>query len=235
MKLSPDQKAGLLITAIVHLAVIIVFLAVQIGYQVKKENSFVLDFTQQEEKEKAEKKAALQQSALEKLEEMIAAARDGAPVRSIAVDRSTLKDDRGTDADKLYEEAERLAKELKDGQTRPADDPEEVAVSRPTKEEKKPVKAYTGPTVLSWSLEGRRASRLPIPAYKCIGAGQVMVQIVVNNQGNVIDARIDPASSSADRCLQSYALQAARLSRFSVSQTAPPRQSGNIIYAFIAQ
>ena len=213
MKLSPDQKAGLLITAIVHLAVIIVFLAVQIGYQVKKENSFVLDFTQQEEKEKAEKKAALQQSALEKLEEMIAAARGGAPVRSIAVDRSTLTD----------------------GQSKAADDPDDVSISKPRKEENKPVKAYTGPTVLSWSLEGRRASRLPIPAYKCIGAGQVRVLIVVNNQGNVIDARIDPGSSSADRCLQSYALQAARLSRFSVSETAPARQSGNIIYAFIAQ
>ena len=220
MKLSPDQKAGLLITAIVHLAVIIVFLAVQIGYQVKKENSFVLDFTQQEEKEKAEKKAALQQSALEKLEAMIAAAQGGTPLRSIAVDR---------------EEAERLAQELKNGQSQAADDPDDVAISKPRKEEKKPVKAYTGPTVLSWSLEGRRASRLPIPAYKCIGAGQVRVLIVVNNKGNVIDARIDPGSSSADRCLQSYALQAARLSRFSVSETAPARQSGNIIYAFIAQ
>ena len=52
MKLSPDQKAGLLITAIFHLAVIIVFLAVQVGFQIKKENSFVLDFTQQEKKEK---------------------------------------------------------------------------------------------------------------------------------------------------------------------------------------
>ena len=235
MKLSPDQKAGLLITAIVHLAVIIVFLAVQIGYQVKKENSFVLDFTQQEEKEKAEKKAALQQSALEKLEEMIAAAQGGTPLRSIAVDRSTLKDDRGTDAERLYEEAERLALELKNGQSQAADDPDDVSISKPRKEENKPVKAYTGPTVLSWSLEGRRASRLPIPAYKCIGAGEVRVLIVVNNKGNVIDARIDPGSSSADRCLQSYALQAARLSRFSVSETAPARQSGNIIYAFIAQ
>ena len=45
MKLTPDQKAGLYITAIVHLAVIIILLLGQIGYAVQRENSFVLDFT----------------------------------------------------------------------------------------------------------------------------------------------------------------------------------------------
>ena len=234
MKLSPDQKAGILITAIFHLAVIIVFLLAGIGFEVKKENTFVLDFTQQEIKEKEEKQIELKRSALEKLEEMIAAAQ-GTPVRNIAVNRSQLKDDRGTDADKLYEEAERLAKELKDGQNRPADDPDEVSVSPKKQDSPAPKKTYTGPSVLSWILEGRRASRLPIPAYKCIGAGRVTVLIAVNNQGNVIDAKIDEASSSQDHCLRSFALQAARLSRFSVSMSAPARQSGSITYAFIAQ
>ena len=234
MKLSPDQKAGLLITAIFHLAVIIVFLAVQVGFQIKKENSFVLDFTQQEKKEKEEKQIELRRSALEKLEEMIAASQ-GVPVRNIAVNRSQLKDDRGTDADKLYEDAERLAKELRDGQNRPADDPDEPSLAPKKQDNPAPKKAYTGPSVLSWMLEGRRASRLPIPAYKCIGAGRVTVLIAVNNQGNVVDAKIDDASSSQDHCLRSFALQAARLSRFSVSETAPARQAGSITYAFIAQ
>jgi hypothetical protein len=36
MKLSPDQKAGLLITAIVHLAVIIVLLLGGIGFEIIK-------------------------------------------------------------------------------------------------------------------------------------------------------------------------------------------------------
>ena len=49
MKLTPDQKAGLYITAIVHLAVIIILLLGQIGYAVQRENSFVLDFTKQED------------------------------------------------------------------------------------------------------------------------------------------------------------------------------------------
>ena len=59
MKLSPDQKAGLLITAIVHLAVIIVLLLGGIGYSLQRENSFVLDFTKEEEQERVEKQEQL--------------------------------------------------------------------------------------------------------------------------------------------------------------------------------
>ena len=119
MKLSADQKAGLYITAIVHLAVIIVLLVAQIGYQVRKESTFVLDFTKQEEKEKIEQQEELRESAAEKLEELIAAA-SGIPIRNVTVNRSPgqLKDDRNTDAEQLYRDAERLAKDLRDGQNR---------------------------------------------------------------------------------------------------------------------
>ena len=235
--LTPDQKAGLYITAILHLAVIIVLLLVQIGYSVKKENSFVLDFTQQEEKERQEEQMQLTRDAREKLEEMLAAvAASGAPVRNVTVDRSALKDDRGTDADQLYRDAERLAQDLRDGQNRPQEDPEDyVETPRQEKQEKEEKKVYSGPSVLSWSLEGRKATRLPIPAYRCVGAGEVTVIITVNNQGKVINAKVDESLSSRDGCLQSFAIRAARLSVFSASQTAPARQMGTITYAFIAQ
>jgi len=238
MKLTPDQKAGLYITAIIHLAVIIVLLLVQIGYSVQRENSFVLDFSQQEEKERLEEEVKLKQSAAEKLQEMLAAASvSGTPVRNVAVDRSLLKDDRGTNAEELYREAERLARELKDGQNQTFESPDDY-VDLPTRKpaaEKKPEKAYTGPSVLSWSLDGRKASRLPIPAYRCMGAGQVTVIITVNNQGDVVNAKVDEGSSSADNCLRTFATRAARLSKFSASSTAPARQNGTITYAFIAQ
>ena len=98
MKLTPDQKAGLYITAIVHLAVIVILLLCQIGYSVQRENSFVLDFTKQEEKEAQEQKEELHRNALEQLESMLSAARTQ-PVRNITVNRSQLKDDRNTDAE----------------------------------------------------------------------------------------------------------------------------------------
>ena len=150
MKLSPDQKAGLLITAIVHLAVIIVLLLGGIGYSLQRENSFVLDFTKQEEQERVEKQEQLHQSALEQLESMIAAQR--MEVRNVAVNRSTqLKDDRNTDADQLYRDAERLAQELKDGQNRVQDNPEDFVQDpvTPSKPEPRKKETYSGPSVLS--------------------------------------------------------------------------------------
>jgi hypothetical protein len=237
MKLTPDQKAGIYITVSVHLAVIIVLLVIRIGQEIQRENSFVLDFTQQEEKERREEQARLEEMTAEKLEELIAAA-EAIPIRNVTVDRSALKDDRGTNADELYKEAERLAQDLKDGQNRQVEDPEAFAAAadpvKPKQEEPK-VKPYSGPSVLSWSLDGRKATHLPIPAYRCYGAGEVTVVIAVNNRGDVVNAKVNEEFSTNDGCLRNYAIRAARLSKFSVSETAPARQMGTITYAFIAQ
>ena len=237
MKLTPDQKAGLYITAIVHLAVIIVLLLGQIGYAVQRENSFVLDFTKQEEQERIEKQEELSRTALAQLEDLLAAARTQ-PVRNVTVNRSQLKDDRNTDADQLYRDAERLAQDLKDGQNRQQDDPEDFVqdpVTPPSDPKPRKQETYSGPSVLSWSLDGRKATHLPIPAYRCVGAGEVTVIITVNNQGTVVDAKVDDGSSSGDGCLRSFATRAARLSKFNASSTAPARQMGTITYLFIAQ
>ena len=237
MKLTPDQKAGIYITVSVHLAVIIVLLLIRIGQEIQRENSFVLDFSQQEEMERKQEEAQLKELTAEQVERLLAAA-EGIPIRNVTVDRSALKDDRGTNADELYKEAERLAQELKDGQNRQVEDPEAFAAAadpvkpQPQKTQEKP---YSGPSVLSWSLDGRKATHLPIPAYRCYGAGEVVVIIAVNNRGDVVNAKVDNDVSSSDGCLRSFAIRAARLSKFSSSATAPARQMGTITYAFIAQ
>ena len=236
MKLSPDRKAGLWITAIIHLAVIVVLLSVQIGFEVQRENSFVLDFTKQEELEKQEREEELRRVAEQQLENLIAAAAAAEPVRNIAVDRAALKDDRGTNAEELYREAERLARELQEGSQR--QDEDEPVVSTPSKDkEETPAepRPYSGPSVLSWSLDGRQAVHLPIPAYRCYGAGEVTVVITVNPKGEVINAKVDEALSTNDSCLRTYAVRASRLSKFSASPSAPNRQLGTITYAFVAQ
>ena len=237
MKLTPDQQAGLYITAIIHLAVIIILLVCQIGYSVQRENTFVLDFTKQEEKEAEEQKQELHRTALAQLENLLATARTQ-PVRNVTVNRSQLKDDRNTDADQLYRDAERLAQDLKDGQHRQMDNPDDYVqdpVTPPVETKPRKQETYSGPSVLSWSLDGRKATHLPIPAYRCIGAGEVTVIITVNNQGTVVDAKIDDGASSKDGCLRNFATRAARLSKFNASATAPARQLGTITYLFIAQ
>lgn len=237
MKLTPDQQAGLYITVSIHLAVIIVLLAARIGFEMQRENSFVLDFTAQEEAERLQQRIRMQERVEAQLEEMLEA-QGGVPIRNVTVNQTALKDDRGTNADELYKEAERLAKELQEGQRQADATPDSfAAVEEAGKEEKKKeeIKPYSGPSVLSWSLDGRKASHLPIPAYRCYGAGDVTVIITVNNKGDVINAKVDEGTSSEDGCLRTFAIRAARLSKFSISQEAPARQMGTITYAFIAQ
>lgn len=235
-----DSRAGLYITVIFHLTVIIALLLYQIDSTVRKEESFVLDFSKQEEIERLKKEEEFKEDISKRLDDLIAAARSSSkPIRNIAVDAGNqLKDDRGTDAEQLYKDAAKLAADLKNG-TKDAieEDAREETVEmqhqrKPTKEEQK---EYSGPSVVSYTLDGRKASHLKIPAYRCYGSGDVTVIITVNNAGIVTAAKVMDDISSDDACLRNFAVRAARLSRFSASQTAPPNQKGEILYRFIAQ
>ena len=231
---------------IFHLTVIIVLLLYQIDATVRREESFVIDFSKQEEIERQqqemedmEREIAKMEAIRQRLEEKIA--ESSTPVRNIAVDRGgPLKDDRGTDAEQLYKDAERLAQELKNGQKSNAfeekysDDAVDLGGGG-KKDNGKSDKVYSGPSVLSYTLDGRKASKLPIPAYRCYAGGEVTVIIVVNPQGVVIGTEVKDDISSTDQCLRNFAVRAARLSKFSQSSTAPARQTGEIVYRFIAQ
>ena len=226
-------------TVIVHLAVLIILLAAGLGASLKKENSFVLDFTKYEELERMQeeiarlqKEAEFQQAISEKLQKEIG---NAPAVRNVAVDRAALKDDRGTDAEQLYKDAERLQNELDRGFSAPDEDIADPAPAKKEPAEKKKEQSYSGPSVVSYYLEGRKASRLSIPAYRCMGAGEVTVLITVDPSGTVTAAKVDESCSSTDGCLRAYAVRAARISKFSSSPQAPPKQNGNIVYKFIAQ
>lgn len=236
-RLPKEDRAGLYITLIVHLVVVIVLLASRLGTIFSKEDSFVLDFTKAEQMEQLKARLEFEQSVNERLNELLSSTGGNEYLHNVAVDRSALKDDRNSpeDARELYEAAERLQQDLKNGASAPEEDAFAAlsAPSRPS-ESKKEV-AFSGPSVLSYELDGRKASRLPIPAYRCLGAGEVRVNIVVDAQGNVLLAKIDDGASSADGCLRNFAIRAARMSKFSASATAPARQSGYIVYKFVAQ
>lgn len=239
-RLSQEEKAGIYTTVIVHLAVVIVLLVAGLDWGIRQENSFVLDFSKLEEKERLQeeierlqREAEFKESIAQKLQEEIDAA---PPVRGMAVDRASLKDDRGTDAEQLYKDAQRLQEELSKGYEVKQ---EEYADPNPVKaqdtQKKEEAAAYSGPSVVSYFLDGRKASKLPIPAYRCLGAGQVTVLITVDPSGAVIGAKVDDAVSSKDGCLRQFAIRAARLSKFSAKADAPARQQGNIVYEFVAQ
>ena len=160
-------------------------------------------------------------------------------IRNIAVDNSPLKDDRGTDAEQLYKDAERLAQELKNGQKSNAfeekfnDDAVDLGGGKNGVGKTESV--YKGPSVLSFKLEGRKGAHLPTPAYKGYSGGDVKVTIIVNRQGVVIQAIVVEEESSTNKLLRKFALEAALKSRFSKSSTAPEPQTGEIVYRFVAQ
>ncbi len=238
-RINSEDKAGLYVTVIFHLTVIIVLLAVQIGSQFRGDTSFLMDFSRQEETERQEREADFKESISRRLDELIGGGSYGIPVRNVTVDRSApLKDDRNTDAEELYRENERLQRDLKGLDSRQEDARDEtvdMSGTKPHEERKSDRRQYSGPSVLSWTLDGRKASTLPVPAYKCYNGGDVTVLIKVNNSGAVVSAKIVEAVSSADECLRKAAVRAARTSRFSMSSTAPANQVGEITYRFIAQ
>jgi len=234
-----DKRAGLWLTVSFHLSVLIGFLLYSINSQLKSETSFVLDFTKQEEQEKEEKTAAMKESVSKELDDLIAAAKKQAP-RNAAVDVSkgrNLKDDRHSNPNSVYNDAKELQKKLdasRKALESEGEDEENVATGKEDQQDK-PTKEYTGPSVLSYRLDGRKAIKLPIPAYRCIGGGDVAVAIVVDRKGVVIDASVIDETSVSDDCQREYAVKAAKLSRFTASKTAPEKQAGEILYRFVAQ
>lgn len=238
-----EDKAGVYFTVSVHLAVIILLLICNISSISGKRDSYLLDFTASAEdigapthKEENEEDDLTFDEEIARRIEMLISGEDSHALKNIATDRSqqTLKDDRGTDAEKLYEDARHLAAELKDGIV-PDEPDENYVVDGRSSEKESSIIEYSGPSVVSYSLDGRKASRLPVPAYGCYGGGMVTVLITVDNSGKVTDAKVQESTSSKDKCLRERAVAAARRSRFSVNAKAPAQQHGDILYQFIAQ
>ena len=238
-RISTDTLAGILITVSIHLAVIIVLLMSVMEPKLLKEKlNIELDFSEQEKLEKLESELARQKALNEKLDRMLkeegVRPASESEVKNLRVDAS-LKDAKGIDAEQLYKDAERIQREFEENMSRKEEDYADISTPKEKQTEEKAEESYIGPSVLSYQLDGRKGSYLPIPAYKCIGAGEVTVIVTVNPNGDVVGAKIQDDISSEDKCLREYALKAASLSRFSKKSDAPARQLGNIVYQFIAQ
>ena len=242
LRIDTDDRAGLYLTLIVHLLLIIVLLSWSIHTQLARDTSFLIDFSEQEAQEAMEARAQMQESVSEELEAELEALLNASrnqsaqSIRNVAVDASEpLRDDRHDHPEDIYREARELQERLDQSRRemeQAADDPDNLAIYE---EEDSPAEAYRGPSVISYTLDGRKAMSLPVPAYKCMGGGDVSVSVVVNRKGYVVDARIIESVSSTDQCLREYALRAASGSRFTASSGAPERQVGEIVYRFIAQ
>ena len=234
---SKEKKAGFYTTIIFHLVVIIICLLTAIQKVVSEETSFVLDFSKLEELERVEKQEVLKAQASKELDDLLSGNASSSAYRNVAVDRSrALKDDRFKNPNQVYDEARELQRKL--DASRAAAQREQGADEDAVSQDNLPdsdAPQYKGPSVISYSLDGRKAVSLPVPAYKCQGGGDVSVQIQVNRKGYVVSAAVIESVSSSDECLIRSAVAAAKRSRFRASSSAAEKQVGEIVYRFIAQ
>lgn len=151
---------------------------------------------------------------------------------------NTLEDHR-TNAQEIYEEANRVQQSLKNGAEayNLGLAEEQKILSKKYEGEKRETYRVEGNVTVSYSLSEplRHAVSLPVPAYMCEVAGEVVVDITVNRDGGVVECSINKARSSKNECLRKAALEKAGNSLFDANPSAPARQRGTIKYQFIAQ
>ena len=94
---------------------------------------------------------------------------------------------------------------------------------------------YTGESNITYYLENRYHLSLPIPIYLSQDGGKVIVDIVVNRQGNVTSAVPRETRNIKDDQIYLYAKAAALHTIFNADANAPAAQKGSIHYNFIAQ
>ncbi len=151
-----------------------------------------------------------------------------------------IKDDRGTDASQLNEDAaraqaeieenrrayEKALSEIEESRSRSKDSSSDQSERRDAKVEGNVTASY------SFSNPVRHAQSLVIPAYKCQGGGEIVVSVELDREGRVVTAEVTKGS---DRCMREAAIGAARISRFNVDDSAPAKHKGTITYIFIPQ
>ena len=240
------HQVGIYGTIIVHLLLAILFLSLKLTtISQENKNPILISFEKEQINPDIVKEEVLREMA--ELKRQIAAF-DKTDLRNASADISDksksdnqpLSDDRDTKADKLYDEARALQEKLEAGKANLAKLEEgEDAIQEPKGQEsgsKKGKVASPGKVLVNYDLGGRKAFRLPVPAYTCEGGGEVRVIIEVNKQGYVVNARVEGKSSNADECLWTSALRSAKMSRFQIIENPTASQaSGYILYRFVPQ
>lgn len=91
----------------------------------------------------------------------------------------------------------------------------------------------SGANGISFSLSGRSSKSLPAPPKIHNTEGKVVVEVTVDQKGNVIKARAGVRGTTiSDEVLWKVAKEAALKATFNVNKSAPAAQKGTITYLF---
>ncbi|RPJ78312.1 MAG: hypothetical protein EHM20_04200 [Alphaproteobacteria bacterium] len=223
---------GILATLSVHLMVLILFLITRIqDVNSKRDEPLVIELDEETYK-------AFQEAMNDKKPEITEIKPlSGEDIKNIAVNTANQIENK-ISTEKYIEELkqELNISELNQQLDRSLGD--ESFISSEVKEEKRTETQpkntfYKGPTRVEYNFS-RSHRFIHVPVYKCQGSGRIMVDIVVNERGEVVAATLNSTNTS-EECIIETALQSARISSFSSDLNANPREKGTISYEFVAQ
>jgi hypothetical protein len=233
MKKNEGKLVGILGTVIIHLLAGILFMSFQIrSLHNDSPEIFQVEIAPVEETEKKNKLIELPATTVEKVlqgdDEML----------NIARNLANKSDQKINPADYIDNIDEQKRKDENKEDEKLANEKEDTLNYKKNKSEESQELAsnYKGPTRIYYDLVRRTHTYLPIPIYKCQGAGKVVVSIMVNQKGVVEKAGIiENECTTSDPCLIETAVTTALISRFNSDINSPKVQSGTISYHFVAQ
>jgi outer membrane biosynthesis protein TonB len=249
MRNRDGRLVGILGTVIIHLIAAIIFMSFKLkSLDQPEKEQLILNFSNTEEPEILKKEIELPPTQIEKIlkgdQEMLNIARN-------LSNKSEEKIDASDYIDKVKEEliksgklgTENYIDDQKKAGTKNSDEINSSENNKTSAEEKtnteesqKIAGNYKGPTRIYYDLAGRNHMYLPIPIYLCQGSGKVMLDIEVNQQGDVLKAKIATSESTTiDPCLIETAVNTALMSRFNPDIKSPKIQNGTLTYIFVAQ
>lgn len=224
---------GILGTIIFHLVVVLVFMFFKLG-EARKKHAEILQIEFLNE--------------LVKIEEYLAQ-KDIQPVNIQPLDDQVIRNIAVNVADKLNKEisTEKYIEELKEelgieeidqklDRTLPDDNSPKFVneTLKDLKDESKQEK-YQGKTRINVYLPNRLIRRQHEPIYKCQVSGIVVIQIIVDQTGNVINASYSNNSGTKDDCLVEEAIASSYKFRFTADLKGEPKQRGTITFEFMPQ
>jgi TonB family protein len=244
------RKVAILVTVIIHLVAGIIFMIVRIGGLNIKEyrRDYELAIQTQPEPAPAQEQS---QSRVYSVEQVVRGDQELLNIARNLANQPDVKINRDDYIDRVKEELIESGKLGKDNYIDEQKKVKENGVEITEKPDEKKAKdqmdkkadnsnemasKYSGPTRIYYNLPGRTHSYLPLPIYKCEGAGKVVLSIEVNPNGDVTNASvITSESTTSDPCLLETALNTALISRFNPDVKAVKNESGTLTYHFVAQ
>lgn len=232
-----DRHKALIITSLLFAILMLALYNLNLSTRNKKVSEMLIDLNQYKLAEKEEKEPEKPQEQPRENQRKIQTN------QAFNEDKETREADFKNQLDKIFEKNSAEQEEAENENTEGSEG--NYAVNKKNSEEKKDrsdgdnsselasqKSAAYDYSSISFSLKGRRAVKIPNPVYTCDTAGKIVVNIIVDANGYVIDTSINKGSStSSNECLTGQALEYAAGARFS-KLSGRNSQPGTITYHF---